>query len=243
MSEASARTEQAAAPYDMKAGQYMLPTLVLRALDVPALDAFLAQQVARLPAFFDQAPVAIDLSALGERDQVDELPMIVGMLRGHGMIPVGVRGASPEQKLQAQALELAIMPAGRKGAAAAAQPAQGGNQGGSAPRRGETMIVDKPVRSGQRIYAKYGDLVLLAGVSSGAEVMAEGHIHAYGPLMGRAMAGVSGDATARIFARKLGADLVSIAGRYRVADNLDPRYLGKAVQIRLEGDALRFTML
>ncbi len=239
MSEASARTEQAAAPYDMKAGQYMLPTLVLRALDVPALDAFLAQQVARLPAFFDQAPVAIDLSALGARDQVDELPMIVGMLRGHGMIPVGVRGASPEQKIQAQALELAIMPAGRKGPAAAPQPVQGDAQG----RRGETMIVEKPVRSGQRIYAKYGDLVLLAGVSSGAEVMAEGHIHAYGPLMGRAMAGVSGDASARIFARKLGADLVSIAGRYRVADNLDPRYLGKAVQIRLDGDALRFTML
>lgn len=239
MSEASARTEQAAAPYDMKAGQYMLPTLVLRALDVPALDAFLAQQVARLPAFFDQAPVAIDLSALGARDQVDELPMIVGMLRGHGMIPVGVRGASPEQKIQAQALELAIMPAGRKGPAAAPAPAQAG----AAPRRSETLIVEKPVRSGQRIYAKYGDLVLLAGVSSGAEVMAEGHIHAYGPLMGRAMAGVSGDASARIFARKLGADLVSIAGRYRVADNLDPRYLGKAVQIRLEGDALRFTML
>ena len=239
MSEASARTEQATAPYDMKAGQYMLPTLVLRALDVPALDAFLAQQVARLPAFFDQAPVAIDLSALGERDQVDELPMIVGMLRGHGMIPVGVRGASPEQKLQAQALELAIMPAGRKGPAAAPPP----GQAGSPARRGETLIVDKPVRSGQRIYAKHGDLVLLAGVSSGAEVMAEGHIHAYGPLMGRAMAGVSGDASARIFARKLGADLVSIAGRYRVADNLDPRYLGKAVQIRLEGDALRFTML
>jgi septum site-determining protein MinC len=124
MSEASARTEQAIAPYDMKAGQYMLPTLVLRALDVPALDAFLSQQVARLPAFFDQAPVAIDLSALGERDQVDELPMIVGMLRGHGMIPVGVRGASPEQKLQAQALELAIMPAGRKGPAAAPQSTQ-----------------------------------------------------------------------------------------------------------------------
>ena len=242
MSEASARTEQAAAPYDMKAGQYMLPTLVLRALDVPALDAFLAQQVARLPAFFDQAPVAIDLSALGARDQVDELPMIVGMLRGHGKIPVGVRGASPEQTIQAQALELAIMPAGRKGPTAASQPIQGTPQAG-AQGRGETLIVDKPVRSGQRIYAKYGDLVLLAGVSSGAEVMAEGHIHAYGPLMGRAMAGVSGDPTARIFARKLGADLVSIAGRYRVAENLDPRYVGKAVQIRLEGDALRFTML
>ena len=238
MSEVSVRTEQTAAPFDMKAGQYMLPTLVLREIDIAGLDAFLAQQVARLPAFFDQAPIAIDLSALGGSDQLDELPMIVGMLRGHGMIPVGVRGASPEQKAQAQALELAIMPAGRKPAARAAQAVPA-----TAVRRGETMIVERTVRSGQRIYAARGDLVLLAGVSSGAEVMAEGHIHAYGPLMGRAMAGVSGDVSARIFARKLGADLVSIAGRYRVAENLDPRYLGKAVQIRLEGDALRFTML
>jgi septum site-determining protein MinC len=163
--------------------------------------------------------------------------MIVGMLRGHGMIPVGVRGASDEQKAQAQALELAVMPAARKGApplgapAAAAKPAAG------------TLIIEKPVRSGQRIYADAGDLVLLAGVSSGAEVMAEGHIHAYGALRGRAMAGVSGNTGANIFCRELGAELVSIAGRYRVSENLESRYLGRAVQICLSGEGLEFRLL
>ena len=239
MSEVSARTEQTPLRFDMKAGQYMLPTLVLRDLDVGALDAFLEQQVTRLPSFFDQAPVAIDLSSLPGSEQLAEFPIIVGMLRGHGMIPVGVRGASPEQKEQALALELAIMPAGRKAPAVRAAPAQPESPRPAAP----TLVVDKPVRSGQRIYADSGDLVLVAGVSSGAEVMAEGHIHAYGALRGRAMAGVSGDANARIFCRELGAELVSIAGRYRVSENLESRYLGRAVQISLDGDALKFSPL
>jgi len=165
--------------------------------------------------------------------------MIVGMLRGHGMIPVGVRGASDEQKVQALALELAVMPSARKSTATRPQavPAE------SATRGGRALVVEKPVRSGQRIYADAGDLVLLAGVSSGADVMAEGHIHAYGPLRGRAMAGVAGNVEARIFCRELGAELVSIAGRYRVSENLENRYLGRAVQISLSGDSLNFELL
>ncbi len=222
----------------MKAGQYTLPTLVLRDLDVNALDAFLARQVARLPSFFEQAPVAIDISALPDTDLLTDFPMIVGMLRGHGMIPVGIRGASPEQREQAVALEMAIIPAGRKATVNRPQPVRS-----AAKPAVPTLIVDKPVRSGQRIFADNGDLVLLAGVSSGAEVMAEGHIHAYGPLRGRALAGVSGNTEARIFCRSLGADLVSIAGRYRVSENLENRYLGRAVQISLVEDALKFELL
>ncbi|MGB5761136.1 MAG: septum site-determining protein MinC, partial [Sedimenticolaceae bacterium] len=114
MSEAPVPSDKLSSPFDMKAGLFTIPTLVLRNMDIVALDAFLAQHVARSPAFFDQAPVAIDLSALPSREQLDDFPMIVGMLRGHGMIPVGVRGASAEQKEQAAALELAVMPAARK---------------------------------------------------------------------------------------------------------------------------------
>ena len=239
MSEASARDEQVAAAFDMKAGQFTLPILILRQIDVEALEVFLAQHVARAPSFFDRAPVAIDLSQLPERGQLSDLPMVVGMLRGHGMLPVGVRGASVEQQAQAAALELAIMPIGRKTSSAVA----GASSSVAAKPRGRTLIVDKPVRSGQRIYADRGDLVLLEGVGSGAEVIAEGNIHAYGPLRGRAMAGVSGDAEARIFCRMLGAELVAIAGRYRVSENLDARYLGRSVQISLSGDALAFNLL
>ncbi len=239
MSEVSVSEDTAVAPFDLKAGQFTVPTLVLRDLDIAALDGFLARHVARSPAFFDQAPVAIDLSSLPSREQLDDLPMIVGMLRGHGMIPVGVRGASEAQKAQALALELAVMPAARKPSAAR------GTEGHvtSAAQASRTLVVEKPVRSGQRVYAQAGDLVLLAGVSSGAEVMAEGHIHAYGALRGRAMAGVSGNTEARIFCRELGADLVSIAGRYRVSEKLESRYLGRAVQISLSGEGLEFALL
>jgi septum site-determining protein MinC len=239
MSEVSASSEPAPAAFDMKAGQFTMPTLVLRDLDIDGLDAFLVQQVARLPAFFDQAPVAIDLSALPSREQLSDLPMIVGMLRGHGMIPVGVRGASSAQREQALALELAIMPTVRRTAVAGPRPGTGG---GAAPRH-PTVVIERSVRSGQRIFAEGSDLVLLGGVSSGAEVVADGNIHAYGPLRGRAMAGVSGDVDARIFSLDLGAELVSIAGRYRVNENLESRYLGRAVQISLVGDTLQFALL
>jgi septum site-determining protein MinC len=238
MSEVSARSDTRPAPFDMKAGQFTIPTLVLRDTTTDALDAFLARQVARSPEFFEQAPVAIDLSQLPGQDPYDGLPMIVGMLRGHGLIPVGVRGASSEQREQAVALELAIMPAARRAAPSRPQPVPD-----PVAKPAQTLVVDRAVRSGQRVYARDGDLVLLAGVSSGAEVMAEGHIHAYGPLRGRAMAGVSGNTDARIFCRDLGAELVSIAGRYRVSENLEGRYLGRAVQISLDGDRLNFAPL
>lgn len=238
MSEVSGPSEPVPAAFEMKAGVFTLPTLVLREIDVAGLDAYLAQQVARLPALFDQAPVAIDLSALPNREQLSDLPMIVGMLRGHGMIPVGVRGASPEQRQQALALELAVMPVARKPVAAKGRPAAE-----AAPGPNRTRVIDRPVRSGQRIYAEGGDLVLLSGVSSGAEVLADGCIHAYGPLLGRAMAGVSGNTEARIFCRDLGGELVSIAGRYRVSENFESRYLRRAVQISLDGEALKFELL
>ena len=238
MTGLTATSDQTIPAFDLKAGQFTIPTLVLRDLDIGALDAFLAGHVARSPAFFDQAPVAIDLSALPSREQLEDLPMIVGMLRGHGMIPVGVRGASDEQKAQALALEMAVMPAARN---VAARPID--TPAAPAKPAARTLIIEKPVRSGQRIYADAGDLVLLAGVSSGAEVMAEGHIHAYGALRGRAMAGVSGNTEANIFCRELGAELVSIAGRYRVSENLESRYLGRAVRICLSGEGLDFRLL
>jgi septum site-determining protein MinC len=234
MPEVSVRHSESRADFDMKAGQFTLPTLVVRDSDVTALDAFLEEQVARLPAFFEQAPVAIDLSGLAQRGAFDGFPMIVGMLRGHGMIPVGVRGASEEQKAQALALELAILPAGRK---APASPVK------TEAAASRPMVIDKPVRSGQRIYAQNADLILLEGVGSGAEVMADGNIHAYGALRGRAMAGVSGDVEASIFCRELAAELVSVAGRYRVSENLEPDHVGRSVRIRLMGDRLLFEAL
>lgn len=115
----------------------------------------------------------------------------------------------------------------------------------AAPRAASrpTRVISQPVRGGQQIYAD-GDLVLLAPVSAGAEVIAEGHIHCYAPLRGRALAGVSGDASARLFCRELAAELVSIAGRYRIAEDLkaDPLW-GRAVQLSLRDDQLTLAAL
>ncbi|EWS52632.1 Septum site-determining protein MinC [Methylibium sp. T29] len=102
-----------------------------------------------------------------------------------------------------------------------------------------TMVIDRPLRSGQQVYAKGCDLVVLAAVNVGAEVIADGHIHVYGPLRGRAIAGARGNADARIFATCMEPQLVSIAGTYRTTETpLPAEVLGKPAQVRLQGDKL-----
>ena len=114
MPEQSSVENGAGVPFVLESAAFSIPTLVLRDLDIDALDAFTARQVARAGNPFDQAPLVIDLSRLPSRDQLTDLPQIVGMLRGHGMVPVGVSGASEAQIQQARALELALMPAVEK---------------------------------------------------------------------------------------------------------------------------------
>ena len=105
--------------------------------------------------------------------------------------------------------------------------------------RGSTLVVDTPLRSGQRVYARGGDLVVLSAVSFGAEVIADGHIHVYGPLRGRAIAGASGDASARIFSTAMDPQLVSIAGIYRTTEvPLPDEVLGRAAQVSLQGERI-----
>lgn len=108
----------------------------------------------------------------------------------------------------------------------------------SADARNATRVVAQPVRSGQQIYAAGGDLIALRMVSAGAEILADGNIHVLGPLRGRALAGAQGDDTAHIICQSLEAELVSIAGRYRLFDEIDKSVLGQAVHIHLDGDRL-----
>jgi len=230
--------------FDFRASIYTLPCLQIRRDDADALDAFLSEQVARLPKFFDQAPVVIDLSQYPADEPLHSFPMIVGMIRGYGMTPVGVRGASEALREQARLLELAVMPNLRQRrrsspVSASVEPAPEQK----VSTNSSPLIVDQPVRSGQRIYARGGDLILLAGVSSGAEVMADGHIHAYAPVRGRMLAGVRDNPSARIFCRQFGPELVAIAGRYQVSEDLPQKHIGRPVQIRLRGDTLEFASI
>lgn len=219
--------------FELKASVFTLPTLRVLGPDTDALDALLSERSARAPAFFRNMPLVIDLSGVQDMELGAEFAMMIGLIRGYGLIPVAIRGGSAAQREQARLMELAVLPESRPGK----RPAQAAT---AAPTAGRSpaKIVDAPVRSGQRVYARGGDLVLLGAVSSGAEVVADGHVHAYAPVRGRVMAGVQGDTAARIFCVDLSAELVSIAGRYRVSEDLERRHTGRPVQVSLEGDAL-----
>lgn len=228
---------------ELKAGSFTLPTLCMSGLVPDAIDALLAERVARAPEFFRNTPVVIDLTDSTDETVNGDLAMAIGVIRGYGLVPVGIRGGSKAQRDQARLMELAVFPETRRGKASTAEPAKPVEQAPkqpAAPKVAKTKVVDAPVRSGQRVYAQDCDLILLAPVSSGAEVVADGHIHAYAPIRGRVIAGVRGDENARIFCKDLMAELVSIAGRYKVSEDLDRRFMGRPVQVTLDGDALIF---
>ena len=218
------------APFELKGSLFTLTVLYLRRMDREAIDHYLAEKVKQAPGFFQNAPVVIDLETLAAGTPVD-FKALHDLLRKHGLIPVGVRHADPEGQVAAVLAGLPIMPEGR--AAAAAKKTET-----SEPVTQRNKLITQPVRSGQQIYAAEGDLVLLGPVSAGAEVLADGNIHIYGPLRGRALAGVKGDTKARIFCQQLAAELVSIAGQYRVIEQLEATVRGKAVQIYLSENRL-----
>jgi len=229
----------AQAPFDLKASSFTFPTLYLRGSDLDRLAEGLASRVEQAPDFFRNTPVVIDLSKIP--GLAVELPTLVGILRGCGMVPVALRGGDREQQQAAEMLELAILADGRGASREERPPREAEPATPPVPAesaRLNSVLVTKPVRSGQRIYAAGGDLVVVAPISSGAELMADGHIHIYGALRGRALAGVQGNEQARIFCRDLRAELVSVAGRYRLSEDLGANNVGRAVQIYLAGDRL-----
>jgi septum site-determining protein MinC len=186
-----------------------------------------------------------------------QFPLLVGLLRGYGMIPVGVRGGDANQNEAAEAMELAILGdtfvRKTKAAAARSTPkvtnesnAAAARPRAAAPRPASGApfkLVTHPVRLGQRVYARGSDLSVVGAVSSGAELLADGNIHVYGALRGRAMAGLSGDLKTRIFCQNLEAELVSIAGHYRVSENIPSALKGVPVQIFLDQEILRIEKL
>jgi septum site-determining protein MinC len=231
--------------FELRATTFTLPTLRLFGADLGELSRFLETKIEQAPEFFRNAPVVVDLSQLP--DVALDFPLLVGLLRGLGLLPIGVRGGSEQHRETARLMDLAVLAQGSRGpaAAAATRPAPAPvPEKPAAPApvpvtpAAAGKIVTRPVRSGQRLYAQGGDLVVLAPVSAGAELMADGHIHVYGPLRGRALAGVKGNAEARIFCQDLRAELISVAGHYRVSENLDPALAGRPVQVRLQDGRL-----
>ncbi len=203
----------------------------------------LATKIEQVPNFFKHAPVVIDLSNLKSSDGLVDFALLVGMIRGLGMIPIGVQGGTQEHNDTAEIFELAIL--GKKGIKTDSQKDRSTTKPVVVPAttRAKTVLVQRPVRSGQRLYARDSDLIVTAAISSGAEILADGNIHVYGILRGRAMAGIKGDKDARIFCHGLKAELVSIAGRYKTADKLGDVDRGTAAQIYLKGKRLIVDLL
>ena len=214
--------------------------MVVRAemLRDPAFDPELAQQVQRSPRFFLNAPVVLDLRGAAEFTHEAEFIEARDILRRHTLTLIGIQNAQPTQVDAAAAAGLASF-APNASQPSRARPVEHAPNAAPAPPRlaatatAKSRLVTQPVRSGTQIYARGADLVVTAPVSPGAEIMADGNIHVHGVLRGRALAGASGDAEARIFCSRLEAELVSIAGHYLVSDQLPPEQRGSAVQIAL----------
>ena len=199
-------------------------------------DAFeheLSRQIARSPRFFQSAPVVLDLRGAENLTEASEFETVKGKLKDLTLTLVGVQNAQPAQLEAATAAGLASFApnAATQPRAAAAAPA-------APPAALKARVVTEPVRSGTQIYARGSDLIVTAAVSPGAELVADGNIHVYGALRGRALAGASGDDSARIFCTRLEAELVSIAGRYLVSEQLPAGVQSNPVQISLVDDQL-----
>jgi septum site-determining protein MinC len=224
----------APALFELKGAALTLAALVLRHTDLARLAEALEAQTTDVPGLFDRDPVAIDLSPVQEATEAIDFAQLCALLRRHKMVPVAVKGGSAAQ--MAAAFEAGLVEA-HDHAAPPARPRVA--EPPPAPAAVPTMIVSRPLRSGQQVVARGGDLVVLAVVSYGAEVIADGSIHVYAPLRGRAVAGARGDTRARIFSTCMEPQLIAIAGTYRTIDtDLPADVLGKPAQARLDGEQL-----
>lgn len=241
---------QSSNSFEIKSETNSLIVLWIRDPDLQSVAQQLDAKLARTPGFFAQELVLLDLGGLDLTSAALDISPLLTTLRQHQLIPVAARGGTPEQLQAAIDAGLAILP--RSGSEAKRQsdtPATTAAETKAAPAMADASgsnnkIIDKPIRTGQQAYAANGDLIVMAMVSAGGEVIADGNIHTYGPLRGRALAGVRGDTTARIFTQSLEAELVSIAGIYRTFEHdWGAEFRNKPAQIYLEGDKLLIAAL
>jgi septum site-determining protein MinC len=239
----------ASALFDLKSASLTLEAFLLKTGNMSTLAQALEDRFGATPELFDGEPLVIDLTHLASLDVAIDFPALIALLSQYKLKPIAIRGATHKQGAAARAAGLVEAP-----------------DSVAAPSRVETVevvrevirevrvevpvevpvaaitvVLDKPLRSGQQFYAKGGDLVITAVVNHGAEVIADGSIHVYAPLRGKAIAGAKGNRQARIFATVMEPELLSIAGTYRTTDNPLPENVrGKPAQIRLDGERLVF---
>jgi len=230
---------------ELKSSSFTVPLLVLNKYDLHLISDQLAFKVQQAPEFFKNSPLIIDLDTLVKTTKDIDLKALFGIVRKHKFIPVGIRGGKPEHNAAANELGIPVQSATQTNRPTPKpqkiEPAPVAEQQ-SDNVKNQTKIITHPVRSGQRVYS-HGDLIVLSQVSAGSEIMAEGNIHIYGTLRGRALAGVQGNSNSRIFCSDLQAELVSIDGIYKISDDLNDISSGKPVQLFLNEQNLEIEYL
>lgn len=241
-------------PIEIKISTVVAVSAILHTSDGIALDAALKGMTGGVPDFFEGDLAVIDVGDLAPGCERIDWASTIALLKKYRLNPVAVRNARPDMidEIAAHGLSLDTGKRDDSPAAAAAPvapapapepvappPAPALTPGANGAATAATLIIDTPVRAGQRIYARGGDLIVMAVVNNGAEIIADGSIHVYNTLNGRALAGASGDASARIFALSMAPELVSIAGIYRTfEDGFPAEQARQPAQIRLNGDKL-----
>lgn len=245
---------------ELKFGQVGIANLRVRTLDVVQLTAEMRERVQRAPNLFARAAVVLDVGGLMQTPSFEQAHALVNGLRDAGVLPVALAYGTKEIEALSEQLQLPLLAKFRaqyeraeSAAPAAAVAAPGPARApASVPAAAPApaahaaapgLIQTSPVRSGQQIYAENRDLTVLTTVGAGAEVLADGSIHIYGALRGRALAGAQGNEGARIFCREFHAELVAVAGQYKVLEDIPAELRGKPVQIWLENGQLKLAAL
>jgi len=240
--------------FQLKGGLFPLTSLQLLNASLESLDVQLNQKLQQAPKFFLNAPVVIDLQKINRDDSEVDFDQLKTILLARHLIPVGVKNGNKNQHAEASKAGFAILQETANArtiletkpnlpespdVSSAAHTSKSDTQ----IHGSHTKIVTEPVRSGQQIYVPNGDLIILAPVSHGAEILADGNIHVYAPLRGRALAGVTGDQRAHIFCQCLEAELISIAGQYKISEDMASDHWQAALDIYLEDGRLQLRTL
>ncbi|NIG63029.1 MAG: septum site-determining protein MinC [Serratia symbiotica] len=219
---------------ELKGSSFTLSVVYLYTSEPEVIYQALLEKVEQAPSFLNNAPVVINVATLDIDANWTELQQAV---EAAGFRVVGISGCQVER--QKQAIIQAGLPLLNEGKSQKMDAHDTVEENSSIKAR----IINTPVRSGQQIYARNSDLIVASSVSAGAELIADGNIHIYGTMRGRALAGASGDTQCQLFCMHLGAELVSIAGQYWLSDQIPPDYLGQAVQLSLLDNALTIQRL
>ena len=244
----------------LKGGLFPLTTIQIFTNDLQLLEEQLNNKIEQAPNFFNNAPVVIDLCNLSKNDtNLDEsisldFVALKQILISKNLIPVGIKNANKDQQQCAILANLAILRSNSNFENYTKKPNYSSsynnneiiNSNVTDTKKIEiklpnNKLISTPVRSGQQVYAPDGDITIIGSVNNGAELLSDGSIHVYGSLRGRALAGINNNTKARIFCSSLEADLISIAGQFKISENIEPRFWKKSVQIFLSNGKLEIT--